>query len=1081
MKKTSSFILMATTIVGAIIAKNVSPLVLQNQPSKVILAESEEKSKLINSFNANTTADVTPISVVEVVSNNNSGIQYANYTATLEDGTLLGFSISSSTAYFCGAISSSKSVTVPETISYNNKTYTVKYIGRYSGSSYVLDFEEATSVVSLTIPSTATDLYSSIPSTISELHFLGTTPPSIYNININTGITVYVPKGSFATYQNYCTQNNNGWNTSIDLKIEGWTPQSYTISVNTAGTFAYKLLEVVSQWTDVDELTISGHLNAEDMKYFSRMTQLRKLDLSQTDISSIGGCSGLTKLIEVVLPSTVKKVEDNAFYNCNRLEEISLNKVEVIGSNAFYLCPKLTTPDFSNVKEIGSWAFALSKNFDNYYDRIEGGVLSVILPKAVSIGDGAFSGCMQISALSIPSVTNIGNAAFANCPNIKEIDLSKVVNLGGSAFYIDSRLKGLSSLTKVRLSDDLQTIPSCCFYGCEKLAILNFPKSLVSIEKEAIPYLIGDVIIPEGVKTIYGGNFNNSTSISIPSTVQQFEVSKYYFIGGSNLKDVYCNIVTPPIRQLFIDTYASQATLHVPAFSVNAYKLSDEWYHFNSIVPIDKELSDVTFNNNFTLTSSIGLANKPNFSVVYSNENSSSSSEIHNSGHLTVATDIALPLGKYMQEQNFYYTYDYVYDGNGNSTRVYTYPNISTLVNNSEMTADEVTVRMWLPQNQWNFISLPFDVNVSDIVYPDGTLWVIRKYNGANRAAMVGDTWQNMTNGQTLNAGEGYILHCTNEDDDNSSSRSNYICFTFKAVNNSQKNNIFTATDVEQPLNTYASEFAHNRSWNLIGNPYPSFYNSQDIEHEGVITVWNGNGYTAYSLVDDDYYLRPNEAFFVQCPTNKASMKFYAEGRSHEYTSISGDYNRARAARQITKSDGNRHLYNFALSNGQYTDKARLVLNENAKLDYELSCDASKFMSSNFSVPQLYIIEKGQRMSIDERPLSNGVIALGVFCGTTDEYTISLATTSENNNSIILVDKETGTETDLTHDVYHFMATTGTYNERFAIKIGNNTTGILQIEDNKEYKKDIYNLNGQKLQIPQKGINIINNKKVIVK
>ena len=234
MKKTSSFILMATTIVGAIIAKNVSPLNLQNQPSKVILAESEETSKSINSLNDTTATDVTPISVVEVVSNNNSGIQYANYTATLEDGTVLGFSISSSTAYFCGAISPSKSVTVPETISYNKKTYTVNYIGRYSGSNYTLDFEEATSVVSLTIPSTATDIYSSIPSTISELHILGTTPPSIYNININTGITVYVPKEAFATYQNYCTQNNNGWNTSIDLKKEGWTPQSYTISVNTA-------------------------------------------------------------------------------------------------------------------------------------------------------------------------------------------------------------------------------------------------------------------------------------------------------------------------------------------------------------------------------------------------------------------------------------------------------------------------------------------------------------------------------------------------------------------------------------------------------------------------------------------------------------------------------------------------------------------------------------------------------------------------------------------------------------------------------------------------------------------------------
>ena len=1075
MKKTSSFILMATTIVGAVIAKNVSPLVLQNQPSKVILAESEETSKSINSLNDTTATDVTPISVVEVVSNNNSGIQYANYTATLEDGTLLGFSISSSTAYFCGAISSSKSVTVPDTISYNNKTYTVKYIGRYSGSSYVLDFQKATSVGSLTIPSTATNIYSSIPSTISELHFLGTTPPSIYNININTGITVYVPKGSFATYQNYCTQNNNGWNTSIDLKIEGWTPQSYTISVNTAGTLAYKLLEVVSQWTDVDELTISGHLNAEDMKYFSRMTQLRKLDLSQTDISSIGGCSGLTKLSEVVLPSTIKEVEDNAFYGCSILSNISLTNVETIGSRAFCLCAKLTSLSLDNVKEIGKLAFAME---DAGYERpsgsgISGGLISVSMPKVTDLGGWAFSGCSQLKFISIPNVTSVGAYAFANCINLGTIDLSNVKELGYGVFYNNHRNNAY--LRSVLLSDELENIPEYCFSGCTNLSDLTLPKSLKSIGYEAIPYLASEVIIPEGVTSIGSNNFTNSSSITIPSTAQIIGR-----LGGKNLQHVYCNVIAPLSSECFDETYAAQATLHVPAFSVNAYKLSDEWYHFNSIVPIDKELSNVTFNNDFTLTSNIGLANKPDLSVVSSNENSSSSSELHNSGHLTVATDIALPLGKYMQEQNFYYTYNYVYDENGNSTKVYTYPNVSTLVNNSDMTADEVTVKMWLPQNQWNFISLPFDVNVSDIVYPDGTLWVIRKYNGANRAAMTGDTWQNMTNGQTLNAGEGYILHCTNEDDDNSS-RSNYICFTFKALNNSKKNNIFASVDVEQPLNVYTSEFAHNRSWNLVGNPYPSFFNSQDIEHDGVITVWNGDGYTAYSLVDDAYYLRPNEAFFVQCPANKESMKFNAEGRSHKYTSNSADYNRAKAARLMTKSDGNRHLYNFALSNGQYTDKARLVLNENAKLDYELNCDASKFMSNNFSVPQVYIIEKGQRMSIDERPLSDGVIELGVFCGTTDEYTISLAATGENNSPIILIDKETGTETDLIHNVYHFKAATGTYNERFAINIGNNTTGVLHIEDNKENKKEIYNLNGQKLQAPQKGINIINNKKVIVK
>lgn len=1073
MKKTGSFILMATTIVGAVIAKSLSPFDLQNQPSKVILAKSEETSKSINSVNDSTTAGVTPISAVEVVYNNNSGIQYADYTATLEDGTILGFSINHSTAYLCGAKSSSKSVTVPETVSYNNKTYTVEYIGRYRDSDYTLDFEEATSVVSLTIPSTSTDI--SIPSTVSELHFLGTTPPRIYNININKGITVYVPKGAFTTYQNYCTQNYNGWKASIDLKIEGWTPQSYTIFVNTAGTLAYKLLEVVSQWTDVDELTISGHLNAEDMKYFSRMTQLRKLDLSQTDISSIGGCSGLTKLSEVVLPSTVKKVTDNAFYNCSMLRNISLTNVETIGSRSFCLCTKLTSVSLDNVKEIGNSAFAMvDAEYSNpTYSRISGGLISASMPKVTDLGGFAFSGCSQLQYISVPNLTNVGKYAFANCGKLSTVDLSNVKELGEGVFN-NSGYNGVN-LRSVLLSDELENIPANSFYGCTNLSDLTLPKSLKSIGYEAIPYLASEVIIPEGVTSIDSYNFTNSTSITIPSTAQEIGS-----LGGKNLQHVYCNVIAPLSSKCFDDTWAAQATLHVPIFSVNAYKLSDEWYHFNSIVPINNELSNVTFNNGFTLTSNIGLANKPNFSITSSNENSSSSSAILTSGHLTVATDAALPLGKYMQEQNFYYKYNYVNDGNGNSTKVYTYPNISTLVNNSDMTADEVTVKMWLPQNQWNFISLPFDVNVSDIVYPDGTLWVIRKYNGANRAAMAGGTWQNMINGQTLNAGEGYILHCTNEDDENNN-RSNYVCFTFKAVNNSKKNNIFASVDVEQPLNVYTSEYAHNRSWNLVGNPYPSFYNSQDIEHEGVITVWNGDGYTAYSLVDDDYCLRPNEAFFVQCPINKSYMRFKVEGRSHEYTSYTSDYDRARVARQMDKFEANRSLYNIVLSNEKYIDKTRLVLNEKAKLDYELNCDASKFMSSNTSVPQVYIIENGQRMSIDERPLIDGVVELGVYCGITDEYTISLTSTDSNKGSLILIDKETGTETDLAHNAYHFKAMAGTYDNRFILRIGNNTTGIQQIEEQNKVVTKIFNLNGQKLQTPQKGINIINNKKVIVK
>ena len=96
----------------------------------------------------------------------------------------------------------------------------------------------------------------------------------------------------------------------------------------------------------------------------------------------------------------------------------------------------------------------------------------------------------------------------------------------------------------------------------------------------------------------------------------------------------------------------------------------------------------------------------------------------------------------------------------------YTYPYCTTIIPHNEVRANNVSTKVLLPTNKWSFISFPYDVNVSSIIVPEGTMWVVRKYNGANRAAMSGNTWENVTSGQILNAGEGYIFHCIKEDGD---------------------------------------------------------------------------------------------------------------------------------------------------------------------------------------------------------------------------------------------------------------------------------------------------------------------------
>ena len=61
------------------------------------------------------------------------------------------------------------------------------------------------------------------------------------------------------------------------------------------------------------------------------------------------------------------------------------------------------------------------------------------------------------------------------------------------------------------------------------------------------------------------------------------------------------------------------------------------------------------------------------------------------------------------------------------------------------------------------------------------------------------------------------------------------------------------------------------------------------------------------------------------------------------------------ASRVLFPAANPRKLLNIELSNGENTDKTRLVINPDASLDYELNRDAGKFLSNG--VPQLYTLD----------------------------------------------------------------------------------------------------------------------------
>ena len=766
------------------------------------------------------------------------------------------------------------------------------------------------------------------------------TPPTLGNSSSlpSNNIVIVVPTGSAEAY--YAASY---WGDNVIINGE---PLHLTLDVQTPGGLADMILSQTENFRDVNELTVTGSLNDEDLNTIKeRLTGLLVLDMSGTDVKAIPDyfLSGNINIRSIILPL----------------------QLESIGSDAFSHCSSLG---------------------------------NVVLPQTLtSIGSSAFNSCASITEMAIPGTVNsVQSYAFSYCSNLK-------------------------SLT---LSEGVASIENMAFYYCTALENISFPSTLRTIENEAfLNTAIKSVALNEGLCVMGDGVFSqcvNLQRIELPNTLYR---CNNIFWRCTNLTEIVCKAATPPVTDL--DDWSdlpSNCTLYVPQILMNEYKQAKGWDDFgtniqpiegyepeNIIIAADREvnfLADARPTNNPNLTIHADFTNSTNTGGRMSVEKG----DVFSVHYFTMQTD-----------RDYYYL-----SATGNERE----NNNSALLTNTQMRADSVFNYMALYNDQWHFVSFPYDIKVSEIEVPSDTRWVIRKYAGENRAAGLMDTtWVDLTADSVMHANEGYII-MTNRDDNN------YPVFSFMAQNNTNKNNIFSTGAVEIALKEYQSEFAHNRSWNLIGNPYPCFYDTRRMDFNAPFTVWNGYGYTAYSTIDDAYILQPFEAFFVQRPVDSSSITFNPEGR--QLTSAVTEIQPAAyvsAAKAVKRS-----VINLTLGDETYTDKARVVVNEDAAKAYEMTRDASKFMSSNTSVPQLYSVEADGNYAINERPMGDGKVALGTYFGKAGTYTLALGSVIGGN--VTLIDLYEDKTCNLNAGAYTFTAEQGTYNDRFVLDLVGTPTGV---------------------------------------
>lgn len=329
--------------------------------------------------------------------------------------------------------------------------------------------------------------------------------------------------------------------------------------------------------------------------------------------------------------------------------------------------------------------------------------------------------------------------------------------------------------------------------------------------------------------------------------------------------------------------------------------------------------------------------------------------------------------------------------------------------------------KYWL--DSWVFFTPLCDVNIADVKVGDGTnKYVIRYYDGDARAADgTGGSWKNVTE-PVLKAGQGYIFRSPDE-----------VTLELPGVATG-KVAALSGNAAVLSLNEYVSESDYDKNWNFVGNPYPCFYDVLYMDYKAPITVWNeaDKSYNAYTVTDDDYVLAPGQAFFVQKPDTVSAITFGPQGRQHDAT-----INHVAGISQLNAENGYpRYVIDLELTNGEQGDRARLVLNEEAELDYELTHDASKFMSMENGVPQMYTIDHNNaRLAINERPVADGECRLGVYLpSTSGEYSIRAP---RAQTAIYLYDNETGAEAYLSGGNEYLFTTSkaGYVDDRFILRV----------------------------------------------
>ena len=257
--------------------------------------------------------------------------------------------------------------------------------------------------------------------------------------------------------------------------------------------------------------------------------------------------------------STLKTIENNAFYQ-TPLQQITFpNQLLTIGENSFYGCIFLATVHFSssiNYIDINAFYGCSSISTitidENANFTVENGVLyDQDKTKIILVAN-------TIKNLTIPStLQSICKLSIQICSSLTDVQVEK----GSQSFYAENGIlysldkttafACCGGMTEVNVLNTVTFLSDYCFYQCSKL---NYIKGLNDTKLITIgPYCfasisISELNLPSTVQSIYDNAFHNANIQNLFFNPQVLTLIQFYafynakineFSFGPNIQDIY--------------------------------------------------------------------------------------------------------------------------------------------------------------------------------------------------------------------------------------------------------------------------------------------------------------------------------------------------------------------------------------------------------------------------------------------------------------------------------------------------------------------------------------------------------------